>query len=155
MIRTVEHYREGIKDGRDIRKDGERFKNVATHPAFKPIIDVNSCMFDTAHEPGHANAIPYGNGDQVNFIFYRPPMQNSVPIFKADTCSFDCRLVDYKDSVHTAFCWGEVVALVSNAKSPLIYFDRAFPCPSLYRSIDHRLRRPRLPTKKAINHIWR
>lgn len=73
MIRTVEHYREDIKDGRDIRKDGERFKNVATHPAFKPIIDVNSCMFDTAHEPGHADAIIYRNGDKVNFIFYRPP----------------------------------------------------------------------------------
>lgn len=72
MIRTVEHYREDIKDGRDIRKDGERFKNVATHPAFKPIIDVNSCMFDTAHEPGHADAIIYRNGDKVNFIFYRP-----------------------------------------------------------------------------------
>ncbi|NYS79942.1 MULTISPECIES: 4-hydroxyphenylacetate 3-hydroxylase N-terminal domain-containing protein [Halomonadaceae] len=49
MIRTVEHYREGIKDGRDIRIDGKRVKNVATHPAFKPIIDFNSCIFDTAH----------------------------------------------------------------------------------------------------------
>ncbi|WP_350359638.1 MULTISPECIES: flavin reductase family protein [Vreelandella] len=55
-------------------------------------------------------------------------MQNSAPIFKDATCSFDCRLVDYKDSVHTAFCLGEVVALVSNAKSPLIYFDRALHC---------------------------
>ena len=40
MIRTGNEYRESLKDGREVWIDGERVKDLSTHQAFKPIIDV-------------------------------------------------------------------------------------------------------------------
>ncbi|WP_027350121.1 4-hydroxyphenylacetate 3-hydroxylase family protein [Halotalea alkalilenta] len=75
MIRTGEQYREGLRDGREIWIDGERVRDVTTHPAFKPIVDVKSRMYDMAHEPEHASALTYCHGEQLNSIFYRPPRE--------------------------------------------------------------------------------
>ena len=52
MIRTGEEYRQSLADGREVWIDGEQVKNVTTHPAFKPIIDVRARIYDLAHEPG-------------------------------------------------------------------------------------------------------
>ena len=40
MIRTGEQYRDSIRDGREVYINGECVKDVTTHPAFKPIVDI-------------------------------------------------------------------------------------------------------------------
>ena len=51
MIRTGKEYRESIRDGREVHMNGERIRDVATHPAFKPVIDIRARVYDMAHEP--------------------------------------------------------------------------------------------------------
>lgn len=51
MIRTGKDYRESIRDGREVHMNGERIRDVATHPAFKPVIDIRARIYDMAHEP--------------------------------------------------------------------------------------------------------
>lgn len=101
MIHAGEQYREGTKDGRDIWRYGERVKDVMTHPAFKPIFDVKSRMYNIVYEPDHSGAITYRNCDPVNPIFTSTAL-DAKPCADSQgaTCSFDCRLADYKDSVH-------------------------------------------------------
>jgi 4-hydroxyphenylacetate 3-monooxygenase len=50
MLRTGEQYREPTRDGRQIWINGERVKDVTTHPAFKPIVDPRARLYDMAHE---------------------------------------------------------------------------------------------------------
>ena len=42
MIRTGEQYRDSIRDGRQVWINGERVKDVTTHPMFKPIVDIRA-----------------------------------------------------------------------------------------------------------------
>ncbi|MBL8908671.1 MAG: 4-hydroxyphenylacetate 3-hydroxylase family protein [Rhizobiales bacterium] len=51
MIRTGKDYRDSIRDGREVHMNGERIRDVATHPAFKPVIDIRARIYDMAHEP--------------------------------------------------------------------------------------------------------
>lgn len=75
MLRTGETYREGLRDGREIWIDGERVRDVTTHPAFKPIVDIRARMYDMAHEARYADALTYREGAARNSIFYRPPRE--------------------------------------------------------------------------------
>ncbi len=50
MIRTGDEYRESIRDGREVWVAGERVKDVANHPMFKPIVDVRARIYDLAHD---------------------------------------------------------------------------------------------------------
>ena len=50
MIRTGNEYRESLKDGREVRIDGDPVRDMTKHPAFKQIIDVRARMYDMAHE---------------------------------------------------------------------------------------------------------
>ena len=50
MIRTGEQYRESIRDGREVWINGERVKDVTSHPAFKPIVDIRARIYDMRHE---------------------------------------------------------------------------------------------------------
>src|SRR6516165_105237 len=59
MIRTGEEYRQSLADGREVWIDGEQVKDVTTHPAFKPIVDVRARIYDLAHEPRTAAAMTY------------------------------------------------------------------------------------------------
>ena len=51
MIRTGDEYRDSIKDNREVFMNGERVKDVAAHPMFKPLIDIRARMYDMAHDP--------------------------------------------------------------------------------------------------------
>lgn len=53
MIRTGAEYRDGIRGTREIWIGGERVRDVTTHPAFRPIVDIRARIFDMAHEPAH------------------------------------------------------------------------------------------------------
>src|ERR1700756_2676243 len=75
MIRTGQEYRESLKDGRQVWINGERVKDVARHPAFKPIVDIRARIYDMAHEPATAPAVSYRDEatGEANCIAYRLP----------------------------------------------------------------------------------
>ncbi|MEE9588571.1 MAG: 4-hydroxyphenylacetate 3-hydroxylase family protein [Hyphomicrobiaceae bacterium] len=50
MIRTGEQYIESIRDGREVHINGEKVDDVATHPAFKPMVDIRARIYDMQHE---------------------------------------------------------------------------------------------------------
>ena len=76
MIRTGEEYRESLADGREVWIDGERVSDVATHPAFKPIVDVRARIYDLAHEPATAATMTYVDEEtgQACAIGGKPPI---------------------------------------------------------------------------------
>ncbi|MET0904981.1 MAG: 4-hydroxyphenylacetate 3-hydroxylase family protein [Tardiphaga sp.] len=75
MIRTGEEYKQGIRDGREVWVDGERVKDVTTHPALKPIIDIKARMYDMAREERYAADLTYAEANETHSIFYKPPTE--------------------------------------------------------------------------------
>ncbi len=63
MLRTGTEYRDSLRDGRAVWIDGVRVRDVTTHPAFKPIIDVRARMYDMAHEKKFSDVMNY-RGEQ-------------------------------------------------------------------------------------------
>jgi 4-hydroxyphenylacetate 3-monooxygenase len=59
MIRTGEQYRDSIRDGRQVWINGERVKDVTTHPMFKPIVDIRARIYDLAHEKATQDVMSY------------------------------------------------------------------------------------------------
>ncbi|HWF35513.1 MAG TPA: 4-hydroxyphenylacetate 3-hydroxylase N-terminal domain-containing protein [Solirubrobacteraceae bacterium] len=59
MIRTGEEYRQSLRDGRVVWIDGERVEDVATHPAFRPIVDARARIYDLAHEEATSEVMSY------------------------------------------------------------------------------------------------
>ena len=51
MIRTGNQYRESLRDGREVWINGERVRDVTTHPTFKPVVDIRARIYDMQHEP--------------------------------------------------------------------------------------------------------
>ena len=51
MIRNGDEYRDSIRDGREVWMDGEKVKDVTTHPMFKPIVDIRARIYDMQHDP--------------------------------------------------------------------------------------------------------
>jgi 4-hydroxyphenylacetate 3-monooxygenase len=77
MLRTADAYREGLRDGREVWIDNERVKDVTTHPAFKPIIDVKARMYEMAQDPTYRATLSYEENDSRHSVFHRPPRQGS------------------------------------------------------------------------------
>jgi len=75
MIRTGEEYKQGIRDGREVWVDGERVKDVTSHPALKPIVDIKARMYDMAHEERYSRDLTYVEGNERHSTFYRPPQE--------------------------------------------------------------------------------
>jgi 4-hydroxyphenylacetate 3-monooxygenase len=50
MIRTGSEYLESIRDGREVYINGERVKDLASHPMFKPLVDIRARIYDMQHE---------------------------------------------------------------------------------------------------------
>src|ERR1700686_794072 len=59
MIKTGEQYRHSIRDGRQVWINGERVKDVTTHPMFKPIVDIRARIYDMAHEKATQDVMTY------------------------------------------------------------------------------------------------
>ena len=51
MIRNGDEYRDSIRDGREVWMDGEKVKDLPTHPMFKPIVDIRARIYDMQHDP--------------------------------------------------------------------------------------------------------
>ena len=59
MIRTGAEYRDSLRDGRDVWINGEFVRDVTTHPAFKPVVDIRARIYDMAHEERLAKVMTY------------------------------------------------------------------------------------------------
>jgi 4-hydroxyphenylacetate 3-monooxygenase len=80
MIRTGAEYRESIRDGRRVWIDGELVDDVASHPAFKPIVDIRARIYDLAHEEVTRDRMSYtdaGTGE-------RCPVGPKLPLTRQD-----------------------------------------------------------------------
>src|SRR5215813_8459314 len=75
MIKTGAEYRASLQDGRQVWMNGERIKDVTTHPAFKPIVDIRARIYDLAHEKATAPAMTYVDEatGETNCIGYKLP----------------------------------------------------------------------------------
>jgi 4-hydroxyphenylacetate 3-monooxygenase len=80
MIRTGDEYRESIRDGREVWIDGQRVQDVASHPAFKPIVDARARIYDLAHADATREVMSYVNEE----IGERCPVGPKLPLTKAD-----------------------------------------------------------------------
>jgi 4-hydroxyphenylacetate 3-monooxygenase len=76
VIRTGKEYKQSLADGREVWIDGEQVKDVTTHAAFKPIVDVRARIYDLAHEPATAGTMTYTDGEtgQTCAIGGKPPV---------------------------------------------------------------------------------
>ena len=68
MIRTGQEYRDSIRGTRDIYMNGEKVKDVTSHPMFKPIVDIRARIYDMQHEAATRDVMTVTDGDQVNAV---------------------------------------------------------------------------------------
>ena len=75
MLRTGDEYRDSIRDDRQVWMNGEKIKDVTSHPAFKPIVDVRARIYDMAHEDKYREVMSYidDQSNQPNCIGYKLP----------------------------------------------------------------------------------
>ncbi len=66
-LRTGAEFLQGLDDGRAVYFDGERVKNVATHPAFSGAAKSSARLFDIAADPANRERMtttsPSGEAD--------------------------------------------------------------------------------------------
>ena len=74
MIRTGNDYRDSIRDGRLVYINGEKVADVATHPMFKPLVDIRARVYDMAHDPTTRDVMTVTDGAEVNAIGNALPM---------------------------------------------------------------------------------
>ncbi|MFJ8669346.1 4-hydroxyphenylacetate 3-hydroxylase family protein [Streptomyces sp. NPDC093600] len=60
MTRSGQEYLEALRDGREIWLDGERVKDVTTHPAFRATAASFAGLFDLAHDSPHTPVLVKG-----------------------------------------------------------------------------------------------
>jgi 4-hydroxyphenylacetate 3-monooxygenase len=46
MIRTEDEYRASLQDGCEVYISGERVKDVAAYPMFKPLVNIRARIYD-------------------------------------------------------------------------------------------------------------
>ena len=67
MIRTGQQYRDSIRDGRQVWINGERVKDVTTHPMFKPLVDIRARIYDMQHEEKSRAVMTYRDAKGEDF----------------------------------------------------------------------------------------
>ncbi|GAA1372288.1 4-hydroxyphenylacetate 3-hydroxylase family protein [Streptomyces beijiangensis] len=60
MTRSGQEYTESLRDGREIWLDGERVKDVTTHPAFRNTAASIAGLYDLAHSSEHSATLTEG-----------------------------------------------------------------------------------------------
>ena len=73
MIRTGAEYRDSLRDGREVYVNGERVRDVAAHPMFKPLVDIRARIYDMAHEPATQPIMSSWDGGERNAIGNKLP----------------------------------------------------------------------------------
>jgi 4-hydroxyphenylacetate 3-monooxygenase len=78
MIRTGEDYKASIRESRDVYINGERVKDVTTHPMFKPLVDIRARIYDLQHDPLTRHLMTYQEDGETHAI------NNKLPISQQD-----------------------------------------------------------------------
>ena len=78
MIRTGEDYKASIRNGRDVYMNGERVKDVTTHPMFKPLVDIRARIYDLQHDPLTRHLMTYQEDGETHAI------NNKLPLSQQD-----------------------------------------------------------------------
>lgn len=73
MIRTAAEYRDSLRDGREIHINGERVKDVTTHPMFKPLVDIRARIYEMQHEPATRDVMTSVDDGEVNAVGNKLP----------------------------------------------------------------------------------
>ena len=73
MIRTGEDYRASIRGNREVYINGERVKDVTSHPMFKPLVDIRARIYDMQHNPDTRHIMTYEENGAVNAINNKLP----------------------------------------------------------------------------------
>ncbi|WP_407051028.1 4-hydroxyphenylacetate 3-hydroxylase family protein [Methyloraptor flagellatus] len=73
MIRTGDQYRESIRDGREVFIDGERVKDVPSHPMFKPLVDIRARIYDMQWDARTRDVMTYTEEGQTHGIGNKLP----------------------------------------------------------------------------------
>jgi 4-hydroxyphenylacetate 3-monooxygenase len=74
MLMTGPDYLDSIRDGREVWIDGEKVKDVPSHPAFKPVVDVRARVYDMAHEDAHRDVMVQAADDgEACSVAWTPP----------------------------------------------------------------------------------
>src|ERR1044071_7713950 len=73
MIRTGEEYRDSLRDGRVVHINGERVRDVTTHPSFKPLVDIRARIYDMAHDPATREIMTVEEGGEKFAVALKPP----------------------------------------------------------------------------------
>ena len=73
MIRNGDEYRDSIRDGREVWMDGEKVKDLPTHPMFKPIVDIRARIYDMQHDPQTSEIMTYSENGQLFAIGLKLP----------------------------------------------------------------------------------
>ena len=77
MIRTGDEYRDSIRGTRDIHIDGERVRDVTTHPAFRPQVDIRARIHDMQHDEAHRDILTWTENGQTNTVSARLPVSQA------------------------------------------------------------------------------
>ena len=75
MIRTGDEYRAALDDGREVWMNGEKVKDVCTHPQLKPVIDVRARIYDMQHDPSTKDQTTYQENGEDFAIGLRLPYE--------------------------------------------------------------------------------
>jgi 4-hydroxyphenylacetate 3-monooxygenase len=80
---TGEEYVDSIRDGREVFINGEKVKDVTTHPAFRNSVQMTARLYDSLHDPEQQKVLttPTDTGsDGFTHPFFRTP-HNSTDLF--------------------------------------------------------------------------
>ncbi len=61
MIRTGQQYIDSIRDGRMVYINGERVRDVPSHPMFKPLVDIRARIYDMQHDAATRDVMSYSD----------------------------------------------------------------------------------------------
>lgn len=75
MLRTGDEYHESLRDSRQAWINGEKDKNILTHPASKLIVDARACIYDMARKDSYRRVLScvHEATNEPNCIADRPP----------------------------------------------------------------------------------
>ena len=73
MIRSGREYLESIRDGREVYINGERVKDLAAHPMFKPLIEIRARIYDMQHEQQTQEILAYREAGEWNALANKLP----------------------------------------------------------------------------------
>jgi 4-hydroxyphenylacetate 3-monooxygenase len=73
MIRTGRQYLDSIRDTREVYINGERVRDLTTHPMFKPLVDIRARIYDLQHEAATRATLAYQDGEQRHAVANKLP----------------------------------------------------------------------------------